>query len=123
MNSRVDGVALHERRDRPVAPGPAPQRRHEVRVRQAPHVEHQVGVDRHAVLEAEAEEGDDEAGARADPRDSPMKNCRSSWTVMSDVSTISSAMLADGVIMRAARRGSPRSPTDPAPADAAAASR
>ena len=49
-------VALHELGDRPVAAGPPPQRRHEMRIRQAAHVEHEVGVDRHAVLEAEAED-------------------------------------------------------------------
>ena len=95
MNSRVDASRLHERGHRAVAAGPAPQRRHEVRVRQAAHVEHQVGVDRHAVLEAEAEQRDDQAARATGRATAPMKNCRSSWTVMSDVSTISSAMLAD----------------------------
>ena len=64
MNSRVDGVALHEGDHGAVAAGPPAQRRHEVRVRQAAHVEDEIGVDRHAVLEAEAEERDDQARAR-----------------------------------------------------------
>ena len=50
--------------DRAIAAGAAAQRRHEVRVRQAADVEHEVGVDRHAVLEAEAEQRDHEARAR-----------------------------------------------------------
>ena len=65
MNSRVDAIALQEGgappRSRPVR---RPQRRHEVRVRQEADVEQQVGVDRHAVLEAEAEERDDQPRAR-----------------------------------------------------------
>ena len=70
MNSRVDGVPLHERRDGAVAAGPPPQRRHEMRVRQAAHVEHQVGVDRHAVLVAEAEERHRPAARATRSRDS-----------------------------------------------------
>ena len=102
-------VALHERDDRAVAAGPPPQRRHEMRIGQAAHVEHQIGVDRHAVLEAEAQHRDDQRRARDRPRDSPMKKCRSSCTVMSDVSTISSA--SSRIVVDAARapRGCPRS--------------
>jgi hypothetical protein len=89
MNSRVD-ASRSMKRHRAVAPGPPPQRRHEMRIRQAAHVEHEVGVDRHAVLVAEAETVIT-SRPRARSRDSAMKNCRSSWTVMSEVSTISSA--------------------------------
>ena len=71
MNSRVDGVALHEARDRAIASRAAPQRRHEVRIRQAADVEHQIGVDRHAVLVAEAEQRDDELRARPVARQRP----------------------------------------------------
>ena len=113
MNSRVDASRSMKRADRAVAAGAPAQRRHEMRIRQAAHVEHQIGVDRHAVLEAEAEQRDRRAAARDRSRDSPMKNCRSSWTVMSDVSTISSAMLADRVQARALVADALRSPTDP----------
>ena len=92
MNCRVDAAAAPGT-SRPRGPSRSrPQRRHEVRVRQAAHVEHEVGVERHAVLEAEAEERDHQRDApRRAPARSAMKLLRSSWTVRSDVSTISSA--------------------------------
>ena len=71
MNSRVDGVLLHERHDRAVAAGPPPQRRHEMRIRQAADVEHQVGVDRHAVLEAEAQQRDHQLAPGRDRATAP----------------------------------------------------
>ena len=53
-----------------IAAGVRPQRRHEMRVRQEPHVEQQVGVDRNAVLEPEAQDRDDQPRAgRAAARD------------------------------------------------------
>ena len=55
---------VEERTHLAVAARVRPQRRHEVRVRQEPDVEQQVGVDRDAVLEAEAQDRDDELGAR-----------------------------------------------------------
>src|SRR5262245_46644895 len=57
-------VALHELHDRPVASGPAAERRDEMRIRQAPRVEHEVGVDRQAVLEPEAEKRNDKTRLR-----------------------------------------------------------
>ncbi len=65
MNSRLDSVALHELHHGAVAPGAPAQRGDEVRIRQAAHVEHEIGVDRHAVLVAEAEQRDDEPRPRA----------------------------------------------------------
>ena len=59
-NWPVDGVLSHERHDAPVLAGLRLQRGHEVRVRQEAHVEHEVGVERHAVLEAEAQERDEQ---------------------------------------------------------------
>ena len=47
-----------------VAAGVRAQRRHEVRIGQEPDVEQQVGVDRNAVLEAEAQDRDDQPRAR-----------------------------------------------------------
>src|SRR5262245_7763696 len=57
-------VALHELHARAVASGPAAERRGELRIRQAPRVEHEVRVDRQTVLEPEAEDGNDETRAR-----------------------------------------------------------
>ena len=47
------GDGLEERHDRRVLAGQRRERRLVVRIRQAAHVEHEVGVERHAVLEAE----------------------------------------------------------------------
>jgi len=55
------GVALHELDDRAVAPRPPPQGPHEMRIRQASDVEHEIRVERHAVLVSKAEDRDDEA--------------------------------------------------------------
>src|ERR671930_46291 len=41
-----------------------PVRRREMRIRQAPDVEHQIGIDRDAMFVAEAEKRDDQARAR-----------------------------------------------------------
>src|SRR5205823_637264 len=60
-------IAFHEVDDRPVATGPAPERRHEMRIRKTARVEDKVGVHRHAVLEPEAEQRDDESRAPAVP--------------------------------------------------------
>src|SRR6266498_569027 len=154
-------VAFHEFHHGAVATRPPAQPRHEMRVRQAADVEHQIGVERNTMLETEAEKRDDEPGARTvagetheelaqlvdrhvggiddfvrqrspgtkrgfgrqrtsniksassgtpclkpklrsvmtsrareRSRERPMKNWRSSWTVMSEVSTISSASAA-----------------------------
>jgi hypothetical protein len=48
-----------------IAAGPAPQRRDEMRIRQAPHIKHQIGVNRHAILVAETHEIDHHVGALA----------------------------------------------------------
>ena len=71
MNSRVDASFSMNCDDRAIAPGPPPQRRHEMRVRQTAHVEHEIGVDRHAVLEAEAEERDDQLACATDRATAP----------------------------------------------------
>ena len=122
MNSRVDASRLHERDHRPVAAGAPPQRRHEVRIRQAPDVEHQIGVDRHAVLEAEAEQRDDQAGpgpiARQAHEELPQLVHRHVRRVDDLVGHARGWRSA-----APARRGCLRSPTVRAPADAAAASR
>ena len=59
------GIALHEFGDGAIASRAPAQRRDEMRVRQAPYVEHQIGVDRHAVFVAEAEERDHQARLRS----------------------------------------------------------
>ena len=67
MNSRVDASRSMNVDNRPVAPGPAAQRGHEMRIREAAHVEHEIGVDRDAVLEAEAEQRDDQLARAPGP--------------------------------------------------------
>src|SRR5436190_9969442 len=49
------GVLLHERRHGPVAARPPAQCRYEMRIRETPDVEHQVGIDGYAVLVPETE--------------------------------------------------------------------
>ena len=52
----------HPEHHRPVPPVQAPEPGHEVRIGQETHVEHEIGVDGDAVLEAEGQEGDPHAG-------------------------------------------------------------
>ena len=63
-NSRVDAVTAHVADNGWIATGQAAEAGDEVRVRQAADVEHQIGVNRHAVLEAKAHEIDHHLGLR-----------------------------------------------------------
>ena len=75
---------LDVRRHVGVLAGAVTQLGHPVRVRQEPHVGHQVGVDRHAVLEPEADHGDPQLhGVRACR--TPRRPCRLSWWTLSGV--------------------------------------
>ena len=65
MNSRVEVSRSMKLATAAIAARAAAQRGHEVRVRQTADVEHQIGIDRQAVLEAEAEQRDHQLRRRA----------------------------------------------------------